>query len=278
MSNVSLVIYSLLGWLVGGLLNVLADHLPGRSSSATSMYRDPGVPACAFCDRPRPWFGWLAAGAYALARGRCAHCGARIPLRHPLTEIATAALFAFLWQRYGPSPRLFLETLYSAILVLLLVIDLEHRLVLHVTTLPAILLALTGSFFLSREGYNWRLATLGGATGFLLVMGMYLFGGLFVHLVERARGREIQEVAFGLGDVTLTTFIGLVVGFPRVIPALLAGVLLGGAGAAAYWLVKAVIRRDYSPFTAIPYGPFLILGGWSVMIWGQAFPPGFAGG
>ena len=278
MSNVSLIIYSLLGWLIGGLLNVLADHLPGRSSSAAGAYRDPGVPACAFCGQPRPWFGWLAVGAYVLARGRCAHCGARISLRHPLTEIATAALFAFLWQRYGPSLRLFLETLYSAIMVLLLVIDLEHRLVLHVTTLPAILLALTGSFFLDREGYNWRLAILGGATGFLLVLGMYLFGHLFVRLMERVRGQKIGEVAFGFGDVTLTTFIGLVTGFPNVIFALLLGIVLGGIGGAIYWLIKAVIRRDYSLFSAIPYGPFLIAGGWGLMIWGQGFLNWYSGG
>jgi leader peptidase (prepilin peptidase)/N-methyltransferase len=195
-----------------------------------------------------------------------------------VTELATAVLFAFLWQRYGPSPRLFLETLYTAIFVLLFVIDLEHRLVLHVTTLPAIVLAIAGSFFLNRADYNWRLALLGGAIGFLLVLGMYLFGHLFVRLMERHRTQKIGEVAFGFGDVTLATFIGLVVGFPRVILALLFGILLGGAGGTIYWLIKAVIRRDYSLFTAIPYGPFLVAGGWSLMIWGQEFLLSFWGG
>jgi leader peptidase (prepilin peptidase)/N-methyltransferase len=186
-----------------------------------------------------------------------------------LTELATALLFAFLWQRYGPSPRLFFETIYTTIFILLFVVDLEHRLILHVTTLPAIVLAIVGSLFLDRQGYTWRLALLGGGTGFLIVLGMYLFGHLFIRLVEWMRGQEIDQVAFGFGDVTLATFIGLVVGFPNVIFALLLGVLLGGAGGAIYWLVKAVIRRDYSPFTPIPYGPFLIASGWSLMIWGQ---------
>lgn len=261
MSNIALITYSLLGLLTGGLLNVLADYLPRREP--------PGTPACPFCQRARPWHSWLAVTGYLLARGRCAHCGARIPLRHLLTELATALLFAFLWQRYGPSSRLFFETLYTAIFVLLFVIDLERRLILHATTLPAIALVIVGSFFLYRQDYNWRLALLGGGVGFFLVWGMYLFGHLFIRLMERIRGQKIGEVAFGFGDVTLTTFIGLVVGFPNVVFALLLGILLGGAGGAIYWLVKAVVRRDYSLFTAIPYGPFLIASGWSFMIWGQ---------
>ena len=270
MSNLSLITYSLLGLLIGGLLNVLADCLPRREPA--------GPPTCAFCGQSHPWSRWLAITGYLLARGRCSHCGARMPLRHLLTELITALLFAFLWQKYAPSPRLFFETLYTAIFVLLFVIDLEHRLVLHVTTLPAIALAITGSFFLNREDYNWRLALLGGAAGFLLVLGMYLFGRLFVRLMERMRGQKIGEVAFGFGDVTLTTFIGLVVGFPNVFFALLLGIVLGGIGGAVYWLIKAMIRRDYSIFTAIPYGPFLITGGWSLMIWGQEFLHWYSGG
>lgn len=261
LSNMPIIVYSLLGLLVGGLLNVLADYLPQREP--------PVAPVCVFCGQPRPRRNWLAVTGYLLTQGRCTRCGARLPLRHLITELATALLFAFLWQRYGSSPQLFFETLYTAIFVLLFIIDLEHRLILHVTTLPAIALAIVGSFFLSRKGYSWRLALLGGGTGFFLVLGMYLFGHLFVRLMERLRGQKIDQVAFGFGDVTLTTFIGLVVGFPNVIFALLLGVLLGGAGGAIYWLTKAVMRRDYSPFTAIPYGPFLIAGGWSFMIWGQ---------
>jgi leader peptidase (prepilin peptidase)/N-methyltransferase len=269
LSSFSPIVYALFGLLTGGLLNLLADRLPRREP--------PGAPICHACDRPRPWVGWLATAHYLLTQGRCTHCGARISPRHPLTEIVTAALFATLWCQHGPSLRLFFESLYTAILILLFVIDLEHRLVLHVTTLPAILLALGGSFFLSREGYNWRLALLGGATGFLLVWAMYLFGHLFVRALERRRGVEINEVAFGFGDVTLTTLIGLIVGFPTVVFALALGVVLGGVGGAVYWLIQAVVRRRYTAFTAIPYGPFLIVAGWIFMVWGYDFFQWYAG-
>jgi len=263
LSNISTIGYGLLGLAAGGLLNLLADYLPRRELS--------GLPACASCGKPHHWPSWLALTTWMLMRGRCEHCGTRIPHRRLFVELVTALLFAFLWHRYGPSTRLVLETLYTAIFILLFIIDLEHRLILHVTTLPAIGLAIAGSLFLSRENYNWHLALLGGATGFLFVWGMYLCGHLFVRFIERRQKRKIKEAAFGFGDVTLSTFIGVVVGFPNITFALVLGILLGGAGGAIYWLIKAIIHKEYSAFTAIPYGPFLITGGWSFMIWGQEF-------
>jgi len=60
-------------------------------------------------------------------------------------------------------------------------------------------------------------------------------------------------------------FIGLVLGFPQVLTALFVAVLLGGLAGLLYWFVQAVILRRYSLFTAIPYGPFLVIGAMLVM-------------
>jgi leader peptidase (prepilin peptidase)/N-methyltransferase len=69
--------------------------------------------------------------------------------------------------------------------------------------------------------------------------------------------------ALGGGDVTLAAFIGAVTGFPLVIEALLITILAGGV--ISLLLIVTGIRsmRDY-----IPYGPFLVLGGWVTMLWG----------
>ncbi len=66
-------------------------------------------------------------------------------------------------------------------------------------------------------------------------------------------------MAFGFGDVTLAGLIGLVVGWPAVVLALLVGILAAGVFSLGYLLVM-LARRRYTAFTAIPYGPFLILG------------------
>jgi leader peptidase (prepilin peptidase)/N-methyltransferase len=155
-------------------------------------------------------------------------------------------------------------TVYSAIFVLVLVIDLEHKLILTIVIYPAWILALLGSLF-HPQPHFYRLALLGGAVGFGVLYLIYLLGELFVKVMSRIRGKQIHAVAFGFGDVRLGGFIGLVLGFPDVLAALLVAILLGGLGGILYWFVSAVLLRRYSLFTAIPYGPFLVLGAMYIM-------------
>lgn len=250
-----IVLYALLGFLVGILINLAADQLP-------RWRRLRRKPFCPYCDQPRPWWAWSGTLAYLHLKPRCEHCGARISWRHPLVELGTAALFAFLWQHYMGTEEaqlLLPHTVYSAIMVLVLVIDLEHKLILTVVMVPAWILAFLGSFFYPSP-YHYRISLLGGIVGFGLLWIVYWMGRLFLVVMEKIRGKEINTEAFGYGDVRLGGFIGLMLGFPQVLAALFCGILLGGVVSMIYWFVQAVIRRQYSLFTPIPYGPFLILG------------------
>jgi leader peptidase (prepilin peptidase)/N-methyltransferase len=256
--------YALLGLLVGALINLLADQLPRWRRLRRTAF-------CPFCDQPRPVWAWISTLAFLRFKPRCQHCGAPISWRHLLVELGTAALFAFLWYRYGLAGQvelLVLYTVYSAILVLVLVIDLEHRLILNVVIYPAWGLALVGSL-LNPEPYFYRLALVGGALGFGILYLVYLLGELFVKVMGKVRGKPVNAVAFGFGDVRLGGFIGLILGFPGVLHAIFYAILLGGLGGLLYWFVRAVILRRYSLFTAIPYGPFLIVGTWIVMFTGS---------
>jgi prepilin signal peptidase PulO-like enzyme (type II secretory pathway) len=73
------------------------------------------------------------------------------------------------------------------------------------------------------------------------------------------------KIGLGMGDVTLATFIGLATGFPSAIVAVVLGVLLGG-----FVSVLLLLTRRATLQTAIPYGPFLVLGGLVALFWGQA--------
>ncbi len=86
--------------------------------------------------------------------------------------------------------------------------------------------------------------------------------------MSKARGKPINTVAFGYGDVRLGGFMGLVLGFPGVLLAIFLGVLLGGLGGFLYWFLRAIILRRYSLFTAIPYGPFLVAGAMAMLFFG----------
>jgi prepilin signal peptidase PulO-like enzyme (type II secretory pathway) len=159
---------------------------------------------------------------------------------------------------YNPEPSYFFSTsVIGFVFLLIFIIDVEHRLILHIVTFPA------GILFLVLTGLNPQLtyarSLLGGAFGFILFLGLYLLGGVFGRWVARRRGIEDMEVAFGFGDVTLATIIGLLLGFPAVIEALIRGILYAGLFSIGYMLYLS-IRRRYSSFIPIPYGPFLLLG------------------
>lgn len=258
------LLYALLGLLVGALVNLCADQLPRWRTLRRT-------PFCPYCDRARPPWAWISVAAYLRFRPNCTYCAAPIPWRHPLVELGSAGLFAFLWIRYAQgdqSALLVPYTVYSAIFLLVLVIDLEHKLILNVVMYPAWLLAMAGSL-IHPTPHFYRLALLGGALGFGLLFLIYLLGELFVKVMGRMRGKPVNAVAFGFGDVRLGCFIGLVLGFPDVLDALFLAILLGGLGGLAFWFVRAVILRRYSLFTAIPYGPFLIAGAVLVMFRGS---------
>lgn len=259
-----IVVYALFGLLVGAAINLLSDQLP-RWRRVRSM------PFCPACQTKRPARAGIAAIGYMTRAARCPACGARIPARHPLVELGTMALFAFLWHRYGAPGDyvlLLLYTVYSSILILVLVIDLEHKLILNVVMYPAWAVALLGSL-IHPVPHFYRLAVIGGVTGFGILFLVYAMGELFVKAMSRARGKPVNAVAFGFGDVRLGAFLGLIVGFPYVLHAIFYAILLGGVVGMVYWLVHAVILRDYSLFTAIAYGPFLVTAGMAVLFLGS---------
>ncbi|MEJ2556220.1 MAG: A24 family peptidase [Anaerolineae bacterium] len=251
--------YALIGWLVGVFITHAADTLPRRVGLGE-------IPSCATCNTPRPPAAWSAVMGYLSGRRVCLGCGTPLPLRSVLVELVTPAIFVGLLWRDGPSLHLGLLSLYSAILILVTVTDLEHRLILNVVMVPAILLAIGGAFF--NNDMSYRRALLGGAFGFISLYAMFLLAQPVGALLSRLSGREVNEVPFGFGDVTLGTFIGLITGLPGVFIALLITLLSAGLGAALFWFVRAVIQRRYSLFTPIPYGPFLVLGGFIMMAYG----------
>jgi prepilin signal peptidase PulO-like enzyme (type II secretory pathway) len=191
-----------------------------------------------------------------------------------LVELVMVAYFVLLWYRPGAllsasaAITTALNTVYGAIGVLVLVTDLEHRLVLHAVMLPAIALAALAAFVNPAFSSPAR-ALLGGALGLICALALYFGGMLFARLLGRMRGQPLTEVAFGFGDVTLITFIGLVVGVPEILFALVIGILSGGLFGLFFLLVRWLIQRRYTLFTAIPYAPFLLFGGAVMLFYGQ---------
>jgi prepilin signal peptidase PulO-like enzyme (type II secretory pathway) len=163
----------------------------------------------------------------------------------------------WLFTTAGSAKEFALGLLVSTILLLILVIDIEWRLILHVVTGSSALIWL-GVSLVDPDSDVVKIL-IGGAVGFALVFLFYLFGILFARLMARMRGQELEEIAFGFGDVTLSGLIGLIVGWPGVVLALFSGIMLGGIFSLGYLAFMAA-RRCYTAFIPIPYSPFLIMG------------------
>jgi leader peptidase (prepilin peptidase)/N-methyltransferase len=167
--------------------------------------------------------------------------------------------FAFFWLRYGPSLQLALTTLYTCILFLVFVIDLEHHLILRVVIFPAIGIAVLASFFY--PGLGVRRALVGGALAFL-----------FFYLVAIVGRLIFNRTAMGGGDANLAAFIGLITGFPEIIFALIISVCLGGLVS-----MVLVLTRTKGLGSYIPYGVFLVVGGLAMLVFGQEIIAWFVG-
>ena len=249
-----MLLWGVLGFAAGWLMNAASDTWP--------LDKPFGVPTCSQCGTPRNPAQWSGLLAYSLRQNRCRNCGRRIALRWPLVELLATLVCVVLFQMLGPTPVLGIVTLYTLALLLICIIDFEHRLILNRVIYPAIAAALILSFV--SPNITPLNAVLGGLAGFALTGLIYLGGKAFVMLQARS-GRIIDEVAFGQGDVSLMLFIGLITGVPEVIRALVLGILIGGVAALAI-IVYGATRRQSKLYVPYAYGPYLALGGWLVLM------------
>jgi len=156
---------------------------------------------------------------------------------------------------YFPPPNLGLwgGILWLFIFGLVVVIDLEHRLILHVVSIAG---AILGMIFGSIN-HGVLNTIIGGAAGFGIMLVFYLLGNLFIKFLSRRRGIEIDEVALGFGDVNLAGVIGLLLGWPGVVAGIFVAIILGGI-VSGFFLIVQILRKKYQANQALPYGPFLV--------------------
>jgi len=233
-------LFFILGLVIGSFLNVLIDRLPRKES----IIRPPSH--CDACRRRLKPLDLIPIASYLHLRGRCRYCGASVPRRVPVVEGVTGLAFLLLWNHYGISIELPLAMVFACLFIVIVVIDIEHHLVLNRIVFPAIAIALLAAALL--PGYEIVPAAIGGAVGFGMLMPLaYFFPG-----------------AMGMGDVKLAALIGLLVGFPQVFVAVLAGFVIGGIVAGILLATKRKRRKD-----PLPLAPFLTAGLIATVLYGE---------
>jgi leader peptidase (prepilin peptidase)/N-methyltransferase len=233
-SVASLVLIGAFGLVVGSFLNVCAYRIPRGESIVWPGSR---CPACGSAIR---WFDNIPVLSYAALGGRCRRCRAPIAVKYPLIELSAMLLFVAHAWAIGWQPLLVVRLLFSAALIVLFVIDLEHQVLPNRITLPGAAVGLAASLFVWP---GWRDSLLG------LLLGAGILWG-----IAEAYYRVRREEGLGMGDVKMLAMIGAFLGWQQVLVTLvlssLAGSLVGLALIAA--------GRGTMKY-ALPFGTFLAL-------------------
>jgi leader peptidase (prepilin peptidase)/N-methyltransferase len=230
--TLGIVLAALGGLIVGSLLNVVAHRLPRGESLVRPRSRCPQCGAQLRAVDQIPVVSWLA------LRGRCHCCGAAISARYPLVELATAGLYAAVVATQDDAARMVLGLLLVTALVPITLIDLDHRIIPNRITGPAAIAAVLAIAALDLDFLPEALIAGAAGGGFFLIAALLYPRGM------------------GMGDVKLAGVLGLYLGravAAAILIALVAGVALGAAIVAR----KGAEGRK----TAVPFGPFLALGG-----------------
>jgi len=230
------IIYGLFGIAVGSFLNVCMDRLPAGGSLLRPASH------CPACQRHLAPKDLIPVFSYLWLRGRCRYCQAPIPQRVVWVELITGLVFAFLWWQYGPTLKLGIMSFYYCLLAVILVIDLEHGLILNKIVYPATGIALimvtVMAFFTPEQGLVKDIvsALIGGVVGLvvLLLIALIFRGGM------------------GWGDVKMAGLMGVMVGFPGILAALLLAIIGGGLVAAILLILR--VRGSLRPIMALPTG------------------------
>lgn len=256
-----------LGLLVGSFLNVVILRLPPRlewqwKRDAREVLEQPDVydppppgivverSHCPHCKRVLRWYENIPVLSYALQRGRCRGCGARISLQYPLVELLTMLLFLVCVWRFGFGWQGFGAMVFTGFLIALSGIDLRTQYLPDSLTLPLMWLGLVAA---SDNLYMpVKPALLGAMVGYLSLWSVWW-------LFKQLTGKE----GMGHGDFKLLAAIGAWVGLKGVLPTILVSSLVG-AVVGSIWL--AMKGRDRG--TPIPFGPYLAIAGWIVFFWG----------
>lgn len=230
-----------LGACIGSFINVLVS----RFDRDQKWYQ--GRSYCDACKRKLSWWENIPIFSFLFLKGKCRTCHSPIPYSYFWVELFTGFFYVFLFSflQNNLSSYSIPDTLYPilfvlfSILILIFLLDLRYFIIPDWATLTLIILSLIIHLF--------------DINNYLLLVTYYFLPGLifflfflFLYLVTNGKG-------MGFGDVKFAFFIGLFLGWPKVLPAFYLSFLTGAVIGVILILLK---KKKFGQI--VPFGPFLI--------------------
>jgi prepilin signal peptidase PulO-like enzyme (type II secretory pathway) len=248
----SYLIIFIFGLITGSFLNSIIYRLQtGESFLFKRSY-------CPNCKHQLSWQDLIPLFSFLALRGKCRYCQKSISLQYPLVELATGILFVLVLNyesgimNYGLfNLENILASLFmilaSCFLIIIFVYDLKHYIIPDKIIYPAIAIALLYNLLYSYFIINTIYAAFGAAAFFLVIV-----------LISRGKW-------MGVGDIKLAFFMGLFLGWPNILAALFLAFFIG-----AIIGVGLIASRRKTLKSAVPFGPFLVVGTFIALFWGQS--------
>jgi leader peptidase (prepilin peptidase) / N-methyltransferase len=228
------------GLIIGSFCNVVIYRLPQGKSIVT-----PGS-QCGSCGSPiRPWDN-IPLLSYFLLRGRCRFCKEAISTRYPTIECVAGMLFVLLYLKSGLSMTFFIYALLTSALLIVALIDLDHRIIPNIITLPGMAVGV---------GLSMGVLPL---TPLASLFGLMIGGAIFYLIALVSKG------GMGGGDIKLIAMIGAFLGLQGGLFTIFASTLLGSVVGLTLMLLGKRGRKD-----KVPFGPFLSFGAILFMLCGD---------
>jgi len=235
------------GAAIGSFLNVCIFRIPAKES----IIKPPSQ--CPYCHHPIRFYDNIPIISFLILGARCRDCAAKISWRYPLVELITALLALLLFLKFGLTLNFLVFFIFTAILIVISFIDLDHQIIPDVLSLPGIPIFFLAAIFIVK--IPWHEAVIG-----LLIGGGMLF--LIAFIYQFITKRE----GMGGGDIKLLAMIGGFLGWKSLIFILLFSSFAGALVGLALMIIK---KKDMK--YAVPFGPFLSAAAVAFIFWGDAF-------
>lgn len=239
--NVIIAIYIfIIGTIMGSFFNVVAHRLSNNESIIK-----PGS-HCESCQHLLKWYELIPIISFLIQGGRCRQCHTKLSWWYPLIEIITGLFYLFSYLYFGLSPDFFISLVISSVLVITCITDFNYLIILDeplvIGSILIIIITLITSGLVD--------------TLIAILSGLLLF--FFMLLVKILGDKAFKRESLGGGDIKLSFFIGLSLGYKLAFVNLVLASLLT-LPIAFYYLVKYKDRE-------VPFGPFLIISNFIIFV------------
>ncbi len=247
-----------LGAIIGSFLNVCIVRLPKSQSVIRPRSH------CLHCQKPIWWYDNIPLFSLLFLKGKCRFCKGKISFRYFLVELITALIFLGFYLYYGVSFKMMAYLIMVCGFIVATFVDFEHRIIPDEISVGGIVVGLIfsllipelqGVVFSKTFSLGPHLTSLGRS-----LLGV-LIGGGSIYAMGLLGDFLFKKESMGGGDVKLLAMVGAFLGWKLAVLTFFIAPFFG----AVYGIVEKIRTKD----SAIPYGPFLVLGAMISLFWGE---------